>query len=99
MASAAAGAGAGGDLQGLEWAEQTGAATFAVPRDHTDLMRHLQEVLLRGAPEGAIPAQPVRKRRERTSVQSAAGGTEEDPPEASEQDSSGAGEGGRHTRP
>ena len=54
MASAAAGAGAGGDLQGLEWAEQTGAATFAVPRDHTDLMRHLQEVLLRGAPEGAM---------------------------------------------
>jgi len=222
MASAAAGAGAGGDLQGLEWAEQTGAATFAVPRDHTDLMRHLQEVLLRGAPEGAMaedgrsttcssftvlsaadkwgmprmkkdnnsrrvweeyatysnylcpkctegrdvvvrppfegmallrptdrvsfvpdnrptamrlvftaiqrdkliacgyelvvdivphlpsdrlsqfeeaPAQPVRKRRERTLVQSAAGGTEEDPPEASEQDSSGAGEGGRHTRP
>ncbi len=41
-------------MEGLEWAEQTGAGTFAVPQDHTGLMRHLQEVLLRGAPEGAM---------------------------------------------
>jgi hypothetical protein len=44
----------GGELQRLQWAAPTGTDTFAVPKDHKDLMRHLRVVMLRGVPETAL---------------------------------------------
>ena len=44
----------GGELERLQWAAPTGTDTFAVPKDHKDLMRHLRVVMLRGVPETAL---------------------------------------------
>ena len=41
-------------MQRLQWAAPTGTDTFAVPKDHKDLMRHLRVVMLRGVPETAL---------------------------------------------
>ena len=54
MSAQAASRDGGGELERLQWASPTGTDTFAVPKDHKDLMRHLRVVMLRGVPETAL---------------------------------------------